>query len=793
MIQRILFALILSINFFSCKETPKQEKDLSLLHATPYNAAFIIQINDKDTFNKTVNHTHNTLLFNKKLAAKIPKIIAASNQINTSAKLLLAAANSGDALAFLAISKTTKTIDTVKIHAEKVRQYNKTTIRIIKLEETDYYFAHYKSLVLTSSSQLLIENAIRQLDEKTNILSDSIFTRSYKTINTNNVANILINNKQSDFVLLNPFSFDNTTYSNKALTSWTALDVSSSKDQLLLNGVCLSNDDTNYLEAFKNIQNSEQQIYKTAPINTSQYKSIALANFKPFVRALSLRTDNAVNKLTDSIFNAIKEVAIFRNNQQDILALRTKNPSQLKQILIANSKVEQDLNYRDTPIFELDKSTYFQTFLAPFIQKNEINYYYQSGTIFYFAKTQKALKMQITATQNHSLIKDNKDLIKLFEASSDNALLIWEKPNKNSIKINQYNYSDGIAYCTLLAKNKLPIGNALEQENITISTAVKNTPQFFYNFKKKTKQLVLFEKNKIALLDAKGKLLWEKEIAGSVLGKIKEIDIYKNNKKQLLFATEKAIYCFDINGNSVAGFPIKTKGITQGVQLFDYDKNKTYRIAVTKGKELVLYNAKGKHLNGFKFKAKRKINSLPQHFRSFDKDYIVLTTKDGHLHILNRRGQPRTKVNEQFKFSDNPICFVDRFITFTTKKGEEIQVNIASGKVQKKVLNLNKNHFFYTDKRNFIIYDNNTLSINSKKVTLPLGKYNKPFVLQNNNKTFMFLFDKEHKQLYCYDDKCKLQANFPIFASEFVQATQSKGKLLIITQEDNADLIKYRF
>ncbi len=790
--KRILILLILSINLFACKEKPKQTQDLSLLHATPYNTSFIIQINDEKAFNKVLSNTNNTLLFTKKLATKISKIVTISKQINSSKKLLLAAANSGDELALLAISKTTKTIDTISLHAEKVRTYNTTAIHKIKQEAIDYYFAHYKSLVLSSSSQLLIENAIRQLDEKTNILSDSIFARSYKTINTSNAANILINNKQSDLILLNPFSFDNTTYSNKAFTSWTALDISNSSDQLLLNGVCL-NDDSNFLEAFKKLQTSEQQIYLKAPVNTKQYKSIALTAFKPFVKALSLHSENVTNKLTDSIFTSLKEAAIFRTNQDDILALRVENASSLKQLLLANSKVEQELNYRNTPIYELDKSNYFQTFLYPFIQKNKVKYYYQDETVFYFSKTQKALKILITATQNHSLINDNKDLIKLFEASSDNALLIWEKSDKNSIKINQYNYSDGIAYCTLLAKNKLPVGNILEQDNITISTVVKSVPQFFYNFKKKTKQLVLFEKNKITLLDTKGKRIWEKEIDGSILGEIKAIDIYKNNKKQLLFTTQKAVYCLDINGNSVTGFPIEIQGITQGVQLFDYENNKNYRIAVTKGKELLLYNAQGKHLEGFTFNAKRKINSLPQHFRSFEKDYIVLTTKDGQLHILNRRGQARTTVKEQFNFSANPLCFLDRYVVFTTKKGKEIQVNIASGKVNKKELGLSKNHFFYTDKRDFIIFDNNKLSVNSNNATLPLGKYAKPLVIKNKHKTFVALFDKAHKQLYLYDNKCKLQANFPVFASEFIQAAVSKGKLLILTQEDESSLVLYRF
>jgi hypothetical protein len=800
MIKRISIIVIVIFGFLSCKKTPKKEVDLTLLHATPYNTHFIIQINDKQAFIKNLSKKNAQLLFDKTLAQKIPKAILANNRISTANKLLLTSAKAGDDLAILLISKTqvkTAVLDTVALHITHVTDYNQIEIKKMSQFEEAYFFAHYKSLLLGSYSRLLIENAIRQLDEKTNILSDSTFVKAYKTIDTGSFANILVNNAKSDLVQLNPFDFDNITYSNNAFCDWTALDMIKSEQQLLLNGISLSADKTKYLETLANSASKKHELTKYVPATVNKYKSIALADFKQFKRELDLINVTAHNKLIDSIFPILNEVAVFTLDKGNVLALASNNTEKLQTFLLEASHIEQSKGYRGETIFQLVDDSYFNSFLSPFVQLDKVAYFYQKNQVFYFSNELKVLKSLVATTQNNNYLLKNKPIKELFQALDDEgALLLFSKSaNKKevNITINQYNYSDAIAYVNILIKDNIKVGNKLQQKTISFDAEKINNIQFFTNFRKKTKQLLLFDKNEVSLVDKTGKILWKKEINGQLLGDIATIDIYKNNKKQLLFTTKKAVYCLDVNGNDVSGFPIKTKGITQGIALFDYDDNRTYRIAISKGKSLELYNVQGKKLDGFKYKGKSKITSIPKHFRSFNKDYIVFASKNGTLHIVNRRGQTRTTVQGEFDFSDNPLYFSKRFIVFTDRKGTEFQVNIASGKVTQKPLGLSKKHFVFANEKQFITFDKNTLKVNDKTVVLPLGTYTKPIVLIKNKKVSILLFNKEENKLYCYNLQGNLQNGFPVYASDLVQATVDKNKFIVLTKEDADNLMLYSF
>jgi len=794
MFRKIFIVFVLSVSFFSCKEKTTKKTALTVLHAVPFNTKFIIQVNDKNAFIKNSKQHVMSLLFNKKIAQKIQESLAANAILNDSEKLMIASASEGEAV--LIINKNTQQKrDTVKLAISTEREYNGITIKKINQLEKPYYFAQYKALLLGSFSNILIENTIRQLDEKISIFSDSTFTKSYKSIDTNAFANLLINNNKSDLVQLNPFSFDQTTYSNSAFTDWTALDISKTVNQLLLNGISLAKDNEKYLKAFQELQSGKHTIINTIPSNCSLYKSITLTDFKTFKKRLNLVSGKSNTKFTDSILPILKEAAVFEFNKQQLLALKTSNTDKLKTILLAKTNIEQEKSYHETAINTIADKGIFKSFLHPFIQENQVDYYFEKSHIFYFSNSEKALKALINNLENNTLLVQNETIKNAISTSNDGGLLLIYKSNKKpySLTANNYNYDEQIAYSNIVIQTNITVKNTIEQENIALEKPLENKPQFFYNFRKKEKQLVLSDKNHITLLDQHGKVLWQKEINGEILGEVKEIDIYKNKKKQLLFTTKNTLYCLDINGNNVDEFPITIKGITQGVALFDYDNTKNYRIAVCTGKTLQLYDVNGKKLNGFNYKGTSKIASIPQHFRSFDKDYIVFKTNDGKVNILNRRGEIRTPVNEKFKFSKNPLYFSDRFITFTDKKGSKIQINIASGKVSKQVLNLSKKHFHYSDKKHFITFDKNILKINAKTINLPLGTYQDPVIINTKKQVFIVLLNKEEHKIYTYTSTGKKLANFPVFGNRFITGTAAKNKVVLLSQEDDKHLIKYNF
>jgi hypothetical protein len=102
------------------------------------------------------------------------------------------------------------------------------------------------------------------------------------------------------------------------------------------------------------------------------------------------------------------------------------------------------------------------------------------------------------------------------------------------------------------------------------------------------------------LINPDGKTIWTQKIDGPLLGKIHEVDIYRNGKRQMAFTTSNTFYVLDIKGKNVAPFPIKFKDpITQPLAVFDYDNNRKYRFLVTQGRDVYMYDAKGKKRTGF--------------------------------------------------------------------------------------------------------------------------------------------------------------------------------------------------
>ena len=151
----------------------------------------------------------------------------------------------------------------------------------------------------------------------------------------------------------------------------------------------------------------------------------------------------------------------------------------------------------------------------------------------------------------------------------------------------------------------------------------------------------------------KGDLLWRKSLSGRIIGEIKQIDLYKNGRLQILFRTNDRLYLIDRNGKEVSqlSFNIKDGEVNHPISVFDYDKNRNYRILVTTDNDIQMYDNSGKIVNGFNpDNFKSEIINSPVHLRIDDKDYIVLQLKNGELKILNRRGKDRVIVDEKIQF-----------------------------------------------------------------------------------------------------------------------------------------------
>lgn len=108
--------------------------------------------------------------------------------------------------------------------------------------------------------------------------------------------------------------------------------------------------------------------------------------------------------------------------------------------------------------------------------------------------------------------------------------------------------------------------------------------------------------NNIQLFDNDTKK-WNKQLGAKIIGQPEIIDLFANDKKQLLITTERQIHLFDVNGNEVNGFPIQLSENRSSQQASFYRwKGSGYFIVPIENGKLIQFDTKGGELNVFKTK-----------------------------------------------------------------------------------------------------------------------------------------------------------------------------------------------
>ena len=124
------------------------------------------------------------------------------------------------------------------------------------------------------------------------------------------------------------------------------------------------------------------------------------------------------------------------------------------------------------------------------------------------------------------------------------------------------------------SKSKQSKTQISETFSLTLSNTILMDPVFVTNHRTKKKDILVQDIDyNLYLISNKGVVLWKKKLKGAVLGKVEQVDLYRNGRLQLAFATPNRLYVIDRNGKNVERFPLEFKDeITQPLAVFDYDK-----------------------------------------------------------------------------------------------------------------------------------------------------------------------------------------------------------------------------
>ena len=503
------------------------------------------------------------------------------------------------------------------------RNLNGEIIFEAKKNDENHVFTFLDNISAYSTNSLIIEDIIRSISNSELIFKKNNLSLFSQVKIKNDFGNIYLNLKDIQKILLNIFPQDLFNNLLKSLPEKSFFDIEMSNGLVRMNGFSSKIHSNNFTN-----ENQYDSILNFIPSNTILYTNMSSEGGNQ--NLISNRFSKALIESLNS--NTYFEVSII--NIPDNLKIKNKK------------EIDDDIySFNDKEIFTAAK-----------IENTDIDYYYYKYDQF------------MIITENYNSLKEVKSMLinkdfwiknlnfnkfKKELNESHNSLLVFDI-NK-LLPINHSNI--GLAslqlskienkYYMSLNLSETDIENYVVQEENSINeylfeNNLSSKPYIiFSHINNKPEVIIQDEKNIVYHLSNSLEPIWSDSIE-KIISKIFVIDYYKNNKKQIVFASSNKIYGFDRKGNSLIGFPFEnpSKSPIQHLNIIDYDKSKRYRIISShKNGEIYFYDKNGKTLNGWNpILMEDELVQAPIHTRVRGKDYIIIIQKNGNIYVKNRRG-----------------------------------------------------------------------------------------------------------------------------------------------------------
>lgn len=693
-------------------------------------------------------------------------------------------------------------------------------------KEPDFYCARYRGLFLFSSSKLLVEESIRQLNAGSALLAQKDFAFLYETRSNSAAANLFIQLKETDPLLRDAFPrYLQPQWQD--LGTWAALDLHFGQEQCDVSGVLQVKDSSRqFLNRFKKAPASEDYARALIPANAAAYIFYALADYSAYYRHLEgeWNRENRLKRRRDTLRKwGIHPEALFSwvdqgllnfytfdsKTPQNNLVLPTDTPDEALEALAPYSQADE--TYRGYALFELKNPKLLEYAFGTRFSLPQAHYFAtQRGLVF--SRSTPVLKNLINQLIAHKTLGHSDAILKFRQqfAKACQVFLFTQNPQarrflspllsreaaralKRQKRFDQIQFfglqlkfSGPQAVLTAVLQNGKQREKSVESRwTCALEAPVARGPFAFTNYKTGLQQIaVQDQKNTLYLIDGSGKILWKQQLAEAMMGAPHEIDMYKNGKLQLAFNTPSELYVIARDGRAVAPFPISLREkATAPMGCFDYDKNRNYRLLIPEGDHFALYDGLGKAVPGFHFRPTWSyLNRAPRHSRIGEKDYLTATTRGGKILILHRDGHIRVKVDQTYKLSGQPLRLLQgrapHWVT-TTRTGALLSL-YPNGKTRLSNLKLKPEHRFCVVDNGLVLLTHNALKrLGKDGFTYPTS--GNPTHLSTgrvDGQTYYALTDRVSRQVTLLDRRGKPVGGFPVYG---------EGRALILnTDEDPA-------
>ena len=503
------------------------------------------------------------------------------------------------------------------------RNLNGEIIFEAKKNDKNHVFAFLDNISVYSTNSLIIEDIIRSISN-----SELIFKKNNPSLFSqvkikNDFGNIYLNLKDIQKILLNIFPQELFNNSLKSLPKKSFFDIEMSNGLVRMNGFSSKIDSNNFTN-----ENQYDSILNFIPSNTILYTNMS-------------SEENNQNLISNRFSKALIE-SLNSNTNFEISIINIRDNLKIKN----KKEIDDDIySFNDKEIFTAAK-----------IKKTDVDYhYFKYEKFMIITENYNSLKEVKSMLINKDFWIKNLNFNKFQKQlnESHNSLLVFDinkllPINNSSIGLTSLQLSK-IQNKYYMSFNLLETDTenyVVQEENSLNEYLFKNNLSskphiIFSHINNKPEVIIQDEKNIVYHLSNSLEPIWSDSIE-KIISKIFVIDYYKNNKKQIVFASPNKIYGFDRKGNSLIGFPFEnpSKSPIQHLNIIDYDKSKRYRIISShRNGEIYFYDKNGKTLNGWNpILMEDELVQAPIHTRVRGKDYIIILQKNGDIYVKNRRG-----------------------------------------------------------------------------------------------------------------------------------------------------------
>lgn len=734
------------------------------------------------------------------------------------------------------------------------RTYNQAEIFHFSGKEMEIYATSYQGLFIFSHSKNQVEAGVRQLNSGISLMSDAGFHKLYETANRKDVANIFVNLGELPGFIHNLMPSGDAEFVQR-LGQWAELDMQLETNEMILSGLInLPEEEAFYLECFKDLNAGNIEAQNVVPSATGLWLALSFTNAEKYYRHYTAFLEKAGRlrkheQLLEKLpYAATEHLLKWVDNEMGLIITAGKNRSN-NHVAYLKCRSEKTAtgaleDISDSLYIEGYRGMVFKRLLGenalprlygPLFSKFHKPYYTISGNYVLFSESLPVLKGVVND------ILDNKTMAK--EGAYDQ--LTGHLPDRAHIRLVAANPAFLPVMQNLLdpadagelekhagtlrnlsraalqidvedeaAFTHFYLEHAIQQEekvqriwSTQLQSEAANEPQFLKNHVNKKYDIAIQDKDhRLYLLDYNGKILWTKMLDGAIMGKIHQVDAYKNQKLQMVFNTATSLYLVDRLGRDVEDFPVSLpQAATAPVGVFNYDNSRNYRLVVPAGNDLLNYDATGKLVKGWNFKkAESALVTQPQHFSVKGKDVIVVETEEGKLLQLNRRGEIRFDIIDGLPPLHIPFYLkeADKLSTsemLTIDNNGKLYAIHPGGTVDDLFLDEEypADHFLYFDDR-YIFTSDEMLFVKSDKKPWSAEMEEdisvRPKAMIFNNNFYAGAFSRDAEEIRLYNSAGELIDGFPVFAQGpfDMGSLRLDNSINIVTYSEDGTLICYR-